>query len=668
MSNGTVDVNLFVNAFSKGLNDGARVGTPFSNFTNSLVAGFDAERKAEIERQQIELNENKIEMLPAENAIREAEAARAKVEAGAINQDPQAAIQRKIDMDKATLAEKEAQAAKQQQEAQFQQILNSPPEVQQELYTSGKLTGILNSSPEKKNAFERLSINWPSADAQKMVIENRMKERVVSLRTEMAAQAEAKYPELAEKYGNNAEIKGVVEAFDNTDPLTFLEKGTIVKELVPPPRPYIDASGNRVIGVPPKDKWETKDIMEAKEGYVPYFDGKPKYEKTVSKETYNDFVSFRDAYRTRTGQIPSADESDAQLKKAQEEAQAKRAKQQEAMMTPADPEAAANARSSFMSNVNSYRPQPQNMTPADSGATMPQGTARPELQAAQNKVDAKKEQFRQKFAIKPKAAATSTPQAVPTVNPFSTPVPTSTPTPAPSSTFSPLVRPISAQSDASTPNTAARNTAARNNSQDAVVQRVNSRPELIDAPSIVKAVVAVESAGKANATSPTGVKGLMQVTRGTMQEVLPGGDVNNATDSVIAGSAYLGKLLGNKVLNRNPYLVLAAYNGGPGLIADAVRAAGGADWDRVKAVLPDVMRQEKYASFFKKNKISLDAKYAEIVSYPDKVLSYYEKFEGRSQQPAPVVQQPSVQQPSVQQPSVQQPVSDFIQQPTMFNA
>ncbi|MFN3721432.1 MAG: lytic transglycosylase domain-containing protein [Paracoccaceae bacterium] len=87
-------------------------------------------------------------------------------------------------------------------------------------------------------------------------------------------------------------------------------------------------------------------------------------------------------------------------------------------------------------------------------------------------------------------------------------------------------------------------------------------------PALVLAVIGVESAGRADAVSKAGAQGLMQLIPATALRF----GVTDSTDpaqNIKGGVAYLNWLL--KEFNRDPLMVLAAYNAGEG----AVRANDG---------------------------------------------------------------------------------------------
>jgi hypothetical protein len=95
-------------------------------------------------------------------------------------------------------------------------------------------------------------------------------------------------------------------------------------------------------------------------------------------------------------------------------------------------------------------------------------------------------------------------------------------------------------------------------------------------PSLVKAVMKVESGGKQEAVSPKGATGLMQLMPGTAREL--GVDPKDPKQNVEGGSKYLQKQLKSF---GNTELALAAYNWGPGKVRAAIDDAKSKDWDTI---------------------------------------------------------------------------------------
>lgn len=159
---------------------------------------------------------------------------------------------------------------------------------------------------------------------------------------------------------------------------------------------------------------------------------------------------------------------------------------------------------------------------------------------------------------------------------------------------------------------------------------INTNPLLVGEPALIKGLVTTESAGNPEAVSSTGVRGLFQVTGNTMKyvqnkykdqvgdRVL---DPTNPEDSKLAGTLYLLEQLTRfKADSGGLQVALAAYNGGPGRMQDAVEAVGSYDWDSiVKHLQSEVI-----------NGNLTPAKFQEIKDYPGKVISAASQYLGHS--------------------------------------
>ena len=102
-------------------------------------------------------------------------------------------------------------------------------------------------------------------------------------------------------------------------------------------------------------------------------------------------------------------------------------------------------------------------------------------------------------------------------------------------------------------------------------------------PALALAVMSVESAGRAEVVSAKGAVGLMQLMPQTAAEV----GVTDRADpeqSIRGGIAYLDKLMAR--FDRDPVLVLAAYNAGPGAVE---RAGGVPDFPETRDFVPKVL-------------------------------------------------------------------------------
>ncbi|MEM8731806.1 MAG: lytic transglycosylase domain-containing protein [Pseudomonadota bacterium] len=108
----------------------------------------------------------------------------------------------------------------------------------------------------------------------------------------------------------------------------------------------------------------------------------------------------------------------------------------------------------------------------------------------------------------------------------------------------------------------------RDIAQDRAIPILTSTVGTRVSPALVLAVIAVESAGRADAVSSAGAEGLMQLMPATAAEF--GVDDSLKPDQNIAGGVrYLNWLM--EEFNADPILVLAGYNAGPG----SVRTHGG---------------------------------------------------------------------------------------------
>jgi hypothetical protein len=102
-------------------------------------------------------------------------------------------------------------------------------------------------------------------------------------------------------------------------------------------------------------------------------------------------------------------------------------------------------------------------------------------------------------------------------------------------------------------------------------------------PAFALAVIAVESAGRIDAVSHAGAQGLMQLIPATADR-FGVGDPFDPAENIRGGVAYLDWLM--EEFDRDPVLVLAAYNAGEG----AVRRSGGVpDYEETRNYVPKVL-------------------------------------------------------------------------------
>ena len=84
-------------------------------------------------------------------------------------------------------------------------------------------------------------------------------------------------------------------------------------------------------------------------------------------------------------------------------------------------------------------------------------------------------------------------------------------------------------------------------------------------PVLYRALIEVESGGRSKAVSPTGARGLAQMTPEAAEEVgMAPEDIGNPTENLKGGARYLAKMLG--MFGGDVPRSVAAYNAGPGAV------------------------------------------------------------------------------------------------------
>lgn len=120
-------------------------------------------------------------------------------------------------------------------------------------------------------------------------------------------------------------------------------------------------------------------------------------------------------------------------------------------------------------------------------------------------------------------------------------------------------------------------------------------------PSLVKAVMKVESAGKQEAVSPKGATGLMQLMPATAKAL--GVDATDAEQNVEGGSRYLQQMI-NKYGKTD--IALAAYNWGPGNIDKAIKKLNAerkaVTWANIMQIVKVPMETRLYVNKVLKNR------------------------------------------------------------------
>lgn len=158
------------------------------------------------------------------------------------------------------------------------------------------------------------------------------------------------------------------------------------------------------------------------------------------------------------------------------------------------------------------------------------------------------------------------------------------------------------------------------------VSRVANHPLLQNATPTVQALAAQESGGRTRAVSPTGVKGLLQVTQAVAGKYNLNRDIPE--ENVEAGERYINEL--KRMFKGNEALAFAAYNAGPGTVKYAQKlAADPNEWSSVKLKMHEAISHMIETHRLPRSMDALD-KYAEVRNYPEKVLRLKQVFDGYS--------------------------------------
>jgi len=133
---------------------------------------------------------------------------------------------------------------------------------------------------------------------------------------------------------------------------------------------------------------------------------------------------------------------------------------------------------------------------------------------------------------------------------------------------------------------------------------------------LYQAVAAVESGGKNNAKSPTGVRGLFQVTKATANDLKINRDIPE--QNVAGGVAYLDEL--TERYRGNKTAALMAYNVGLGVVDTIINMTNASSYEDLVFGLKYLKDKGLYPDYL------TDKKIKEAAKYPLKVYAYLEAF------------------------------------------
>lgn len=149
-------------------------------------------------------------------------------------------------------------------------------------------------------------------------------------------------------------------------------------------------------------------------------------------------------------------------------------------------------------------------------------------------------------------------------------------------------------------------------------QKINSNPNLQGESALIKGMADVESLGNPDAKSPTGVQGLLGVTKATAAHY--GLNRDNPKDQITAGKKLLHDNL--VIFNGNLRLALTAYSAAGMSVLDAVHRTGTTDWPTIKNYLKQHLSDDAYnqAKDYADRVISSAAHFVDPNSPQDKLL------------------------------------------------
>lgn len=679
-----VDLDLFVNSFSKGVQDGAKIPSGFSSFFGGLITGMDAEEKAQAQRLQNELNQNKVEQLPVENRMREAETQLKEAQADVVTQPGYAELQaQKLKNDQ---AQQQREADLNMKRTEFLEIMQGDDgDAKGKAYLSGRYDELFAADPKlKEMTVERTFKEW-GQDDQKSYLTIQRKGRERDWYTAVSEATQKKNYENEQAFLGSDEIADLREKAGGISPVDLLEKGEIREITVPPKRPiFKDATDEK--GQPLKDKnglpIKSRELQKDEYGSVlmeddPSADGKDfKSRKgffydgklisdSISDEAAKNYKNYKQTYKYQRNlepgqngdtdrkkeadQVRARKEADAAASKVSADEQASRVKQQQddffagAKISPRYSQAAQSVQKTISENRASVQ-QPAGAPDATGGVKEGQPNAgQTRVSVPTMKPGMSDEDFFNKsveFASSPRETVFDLNSGAQVPKPSWVKNAeikqqmaaskaqsilqkyTSQNKAPPAERPNPVDQAKTVTSDSFVPQKMDVNTSFSPNVR--AIRVVANKPEVQNFSALTKAVMVQESGGVDAALSPTGVRGSMQVTGSTAKSISEDIDRTDPVQSVLAGAIELEKLLATPQFESNPMLALTAFNAGPGVVAEAIRMAGTTEWSVVKKFIEPATL--KFSDHWNKKKVDPSQKAKEASEYAEKVIVNFPAF------------------------------------------
>ena len=674
----SIDTNLFVDAYSKGLQQGKANPSIFSTVVNSFIEGIEENQQFESQELNNQIKQHEIDMQPVKDRIEEAQADSADAQVAAYRQDPESWVKLQQAKQQNALLEEKRQAELYDQETKFIDLMKTGDEASKaDALLSGQYADLLAQKPQYRKEVVQQAAGWQDQTQAARVFEGEYAQLRAQHLAERKVSAELSLQKSFPEYERSANIgqleRDVAAALPN-EPVNRLDlvlHGEIRTEKVfdKTRGPLKDEKGAYIKGPDGKPVQGLVDDMEKPPKIVRNFYYGKGVEKKLIRDVDPDTLKEYEGFRSDYWAVNDLDAHSGGLKDIEHQARAVQERRDaEKAKLQADLDKKNAEKLSDEEKFNSGVKVVATATPAPDLRANPKFEKA--LEAGRGKITANESENAARAAARqPSPQSTPMSLAVP-LDPVVTPkgrgqIPTDTPAPqAPAATPAvPLskneelkararvqskaalekygvtaqqtnlpatsqvarVTPASYIPDTMTPKVT---TAFR--PSDTVVNAVDNLPETKNVPAIVKAILAVESGGKADAKGAAvrnakgevvagGISGLAQMESATANSLFENFDRRNVGHNVLAATTMMQVALANPTLKANPLLAVAAYNGGEPVVAQAVRLAGTTDWNVVKDYIPQAVRANPKLS---KN----PGKASEIIQYVDKVVSYFPAF------------------------------------------
>lgn len=710
-----IDLNLFVNAESKGFQDGSKVPSPFAAFVGAFTQGIDDSQKYAVQEQQMQERDQQMEQrqiqidnAPVQARIEEAKAVRAEADANVIQSNPQLYQDTQVADLKLKAAQTQQQSIIQTKKTDLLSIWNGQDAAAKaEAANSGKFDDLFAQDKSLKDQYVKATYKDWTDDGRALYDQVQANDRKKQWSIEALGTITKQYPDYEKDYFSNQDISNIKQKIGgNVSDPDLLEKGHMDFVTAPPSMPLQIKDSKGVFVNKTDDNGFTVTVpnltAEPVKKRVFVYDGKmydtgSESGNGLSDRTNQIFSTYKNAYSLKYGIAQGTDGIGDLKKSAQDKKDVETKKNAEAEMQyqtsatelqtsqdaffkgaqidPQYPTAASRYQTVGQPQVEEATPPGAlpDLTPSSTFVPVtPPGMERtPEPARTATAEPTKTSTPKPTIAGTPLAGSVPAPVVTPafTVTPgtasplamsgkASSSEPVSKPTLSPDeqqaqikkqmiqskaeqalskyqktnspvpSVPTPVDQARAVTSSSYVPTKMQVNVPSNRGPDSQAINRVSNNPVLQNSSAIVKAVIAHESRGIGNAESPTGVKGLAQVTQANMKDISKEVgrplDRTNDADSALAGTILLERQLANPAFANNPMLALTSYNSGPEVVIRAIKLAKSTDWNVVKEFIAPAVRS--LDSTWKRMGVDTEQKARESRQYAENVVVNFPSF------------------------------------------